>query len=392
MTLQYLLNTLRDHKIQGTFAGLSTELIWQQFLNPTFQLLGWQNLSPLAITMPTPSLRLAPTHYIALHGASSNLTQLRHRSTSHMLLDDNNLAIITDFDNWELLFRNETIAEYRAEEFLADDDRTETSVFLELKRLIGNAAVTSGAWIHTAEELWRKRVDEAEIDAWVKEFNQLRKALGSVLIANPTELPQPKQQGRPRTAYTIMGITAKPEHRDRDEMTLNHIIQRLIDRFIIFRFAEDNNILVNGNEKPLSDLYYRALMDKPNLAKQNTVWRNISHGEKSLFAQFADAYNGGVFQSLDGHHPDPINQLPLRDDLIHQIVDTIVRRPVKKKLARLLGYIYEKYIGKRLYIIANDADAQRVAATAGLNAQQTAALRQRLADSSGPIVELANTP
>src|SRR5262249_17231080 len=143
---------------------------------------------------------------------------------------------------------------------------------------------------------------------------------------------------------------------------------------------------------------YRHLLGKPAvaLAKQDTVWRQVAgrkdSGMAGLFGEFSRTYNGGVFEPLDGVHPDRVNELPLNDELVRRIVNQIVKRPVKKKLARLLGYIYEKYIGQRLYIVADPTDAERVGEAVGLTAVQVRALHDRLKREGCPFVLLANTP
>lgn len=399
MGISELVSNLQARKAEGKFTDATVENIWSDFLEPVFRLLGWEQAEPKGLNTIDPFLELGGVARIAIAGG--RVRSSRGRSRAEVFLEispGTRISVITNFDEWEVLFKRETIAEFRAEEFVSPDVRIESEAWHKLVRLIGRDAIEDRGYLGVANQLYQQRVDEQEIDLYVRELNELRKMIGDFLIQNPKEISSIKRSKAVRTAYEIMGITGKKPDRDRDETTLNQVIQRLIDRFIIFRFAEDNNILVDGNPKPLSDLYYRQLLDKPSevLAKQDTVWRMIAGrrdaGMAGLFGEFANTYNGGVFEPIEGAHPDRVSELPLNDELVRRMVDLIVKRPVKKKLARLLGYIYEKYIGERLYIFGNASDEKRVAEAAGLTTTLARSLTQRLKDEGRAFVQLGNTP
>ncbi|MGH9822412.1 MAG: Eco57I restriction-modification methylase domain-containing protein, partial [Blastocatellia bacterium] len=401
MNTANLVNKLREQKSALKFADATVENVWADFLLPTLKLLGWDDPKPLGLNTIDPSVDLGGRVRVGITAGKARATRTRARAESYLELDpDVNISVVTNFDEWEILFRDWSkgpIAEFRAEEFVSSDG-VESPAWDTLNRLIGRRAIESGSYLHLANQLHQQRVDEAEINVYVQQLNNLRRIIGDYLIANPKELSTSKRNKSKRSAYQIMGITLGREDRDRDEATLNQLIQRLIDRFLIFRFAEDNEILVEGKPKPLSDVYYNLLLGKPldALALQDTAWRLIAGSRDSamtgLFGEFASTYNGGVFEPLDGNHPDRINQLPLNDKLVLDIVDQIVKRPVKKKLARLLGYIYEKYIGQRLYIVAEPSDIDRVALAAELQTSQTKELRARLKQDGGPLLYLGKTP
>jgi hypothetical protein len=402
LSIVELVNDLRERKSALKFADATVESVWSDFLRPALNILGWDDPKPIGLNTIDPFVELGGLVRIAITAGNARSTRARSRSEVYLeLAPDVNISVVTNFDEWEILFRDWSkgpIAEFRAEEFVSADGGGESEAWQKIVRLISRSAVEDGSYLHLANQLHQQRVDEAEINVYVAELNNLRKMIGDYLIQNPKEL-SPSKRGKPtRTAYQIMGITGKTSDRERDEVTLNQLIQRLIDRFLIFRFAEDNHILVEGRPKPLSDLYYNKLLGRPaeTLATEDAAWREIAGSRDEamtgLFGEFAGTYNGGVFEPLDGKRPDRINELPLNDRLVRDIVDQIVKRPVKKKLARLLGYIYEKYIGQRLYIVADPSDAERVGWAAGLSPMLTRSLKERVKQEGSPFLYLGNTP
>ncbi|MBI2193146.1 MAG: hypothetical protein HYU36_14295 [Planctomycetes bacterium] len=341
-TITELVKRLEDDKAGGRFGPVIEDDVFNRFLKDFLCLpeIGWESLAGswnpiLRFLELSEKVRL----YVFRGGmATDERVQREARNDSIVILD---LAIVTNFDYWEVWHKGNIIAQYNAAQFATDDFSAPTAKWQELVSILAREAIACGQYLAHVDELARSKEDL--IEPLLRQFERLREEIGSFLIKDPR-------------ALKLLKITDKD-----DDGTLNAIVQRMIDRFIIFKFAEDNRILPSSSPQPLRTLYYQHLRseDESKLKGQRIVWGKIcgvrtrkKERHPGLFEEFAEKYNGGIFLPLNGAKEDIIYGLPLTDWHVKRIYEKIVNIPFQQELAKIIGFIYEKYICKKLYIKA----------------------------------------
>ncbi|OLS19075.1 MAG: Type IIS restriction enzyme Eco57I [Candidatus Heimdallarchaeota archaeon LC_3] len=138
----------------------------------------------------------------------------------------------------------------------------------------------------------------------------------------------------------------------KDENTLMEVGQKILDRIVFIRFAEDNNLF----NKIFLKLFMETWMNLPSGIKERTplllfisdLFTNIYEGstEDEIFA-----YNGGLFA------PDPlVKKLEVDDDILVSIINQVYYYSDGKYIdfstipIDILGHIYEQYLGLSLKI------------------------------------------
>jgi type I restriction-modification system DNA methylase subunit len=132
-------------------------------------------------------------------------------------------------------------------------------------------------------------------------------------------------------------------NQDLDTRELNFSVQRIIDRIIFLRIAEDRGIEPYGQ---LGDL---------------TKSENIYNGLSKLFLRADDRYNSGLFHFKEekgrGGHPDNLTQgISLDDKVLKGILKNLYypESPYEFSVlsADILGQVYEQFLGKIIRLTA----------------------------------------
>ncbi|HEV2297483.1 MAG TPA: N-6 DNA methylase [Candidatus Acidoferrales bacterium] len=125
-----------------------------------------------------------------------------------------------------------------------------------------------------------------------------------------------------------------PEH---DVQALNDIVQRLLDRIIFIRIAEDRKVIDQ-----------RQLWDIAVIWEESGGRRNIMEQLVQVFQEFNTRFNGEIFK------PHPCEEIKIESHVLVKIIRQLY--PPKSNYrfdvigVELLGSIYERYLGNTLRI------------------------------------------
>ena len=122
------------------------------------------------------------------------------------------------------------------------------------------------------------------------------------------------------------------EEREKSLELINEATQRILDRLIIVKYAED-----------------KFVIDPEQLEEANRYWKRTSYG--SLFVVLNDFFRG-FWGSHDSKifEPDHIcEKVRVNDKILSNIIDGICGMNFRKFTSDILGNTYESYLGHELY-------------------------------------------
>ena len=126
---------------------------------------------------------------------------------------------------------------------------------------------------------------------------------------------------------------------------LNDVVQKLIDRIIFIRIAEDRNVRRN-----------RELWEIVGLWKQEGRRKPIMGHLKNLFYKVNDDLNGNIFK------PHACDDADVDSDLLAEIIENLYtpKSPYRFDAigVELLGSIYERYLGSTIKVTAQRAKVE----------------------------------
>jgi type I restriction-modification system DNA methylase subunit len=126
---------------------------------------------------------------------------------------------------------------------------------------------------------------------------------------------------------------------------LNDVVQKLIDRIIFIRIAEDRNVRRN-----------RELWEIVGLWKQEGRRKLIMGHLKNLFYKVNDDLNGNIFK------PHACDEADVDSDLLAEIIENLYtpKSPYRFDAigVELLGSIYERYLGSTIKVTAQRAKVE----------------------------------
>lgn len=124
-----------------------------------------------------------------------------------------------------------------------------------------------------------------------------------------------------------------------DTIKLNDIVQRLLDRIVFIRIAEERKVIEAGQLKDLADLWEQRGGKVPIM--QDLV---------TLFSDINDDFNGEIFK------PHPCEKVKIDSSILARIIRRLYppRSPYRFDVigVELLGSIYERYLGNTLSVTA----------------------------------------
>ena len=116
--------------------------------------------------------------------------------------------------------------------------------------------------------------------------------------------------------------------------SLKGVTQRVLDRLIIIRFAEDRFILDPDQ-----------LLDLNNSWKKTKKFISLKNSVNSFFNGFAGIYNSKIFER--DHLSEKIN---IEDEILSEIIDETYSICFRKFTSDILGNTYESYLGHELIL------------------------------------------
>ena len=132
---------------------------------------------------------------------------------------------------------------------------------------------------------------------------------------------------------------------DLDAHALTDIVQRLLDRFIFIRVAEDRRIVEKNT------LLDRAL-DWEAMGGRKPLLPMVN----DLFHQINDDFNGDIFK------PHPCEEIKLTDQALHRIIKELYppKSPYRFDVipVDIFGAVYERYLGKTIHVRGKDVKVE----------------------------------
>ncbi len=122
-----------------------------------------------------------------------------------------------------------------------------------------------------------------------------------------------------------------------DVRLLNEVVQRLLDRIIFIRIAEDRKIRNSYELKEIVDLWRHENKRKPILTHLNDLFREVN-----------DDLNGDIFK------PHACETMDVDSDLLSDIIENLYFPKCRYRFdvisVELLGSIYERYLGSTIRV------------------------------------------
>jgi len=127
----------------------------------------------------------------------------------------------------------------------------------------------------------------------------------------------------------------QPEERKAKLEEINRIAQRILDRLIIIRFAEDKLVIPPDQLKARNDAWKLT-------RRYSSIWNDV----KEFFNRFNDRHDSKIFER--GHSSERVN---IPDDIISRIIDDLYRICFRRFTSDILGNTYEMYLGYKLVVV-----------------------------------------
>lgn len=132
------------------------------------------------------------------------------------------------------------------------------------------------------------------------------------------------------------------QHRDRNPWAfhadgtinlalLRTVVQRILDRLVIVRFAEDHLVIPPGT---LRDLY--------ELRRRNPYTHSMDQLLDQFFRRFDEYHNSALFA------PGAVDDAYFGDDALLQLIEKLYEARYRSMPADIIGNTYEQYLGKTL--------------------------------------------
>ncbi|MCI0709397.1 MAG: N-6 DNA methylase [Chloroflexi bacterium] len=222
---------------------------------------------------------------------------------------DDNWAILTNFEKLRvynakldvMLFSFETPAAY------IDDDG-----FEKLWDYLTFDAVRRGSLHERSDSL-----SVPEYDAeYLALINAQRELLAQDILNFPAKNPWVMQNG---------GV---------DKKLLRDVVQRLLDRFVIIRFAEDHLVIKHN-----------TLLRMAEFVEDHTgfTFSLLSHVQQ-FFRNFDDHYNSALFA------PHIADDVHLSESTLKNLIETLYKARYRAMPADIIGNTYEQYLGTTLTV------------------------------------------
>jgi N-6 DNA methylase len=266
---------------------------------------------------PDYSFRLAgqTKFFVEAKGPSESLADPRHIFQAKSYAWSTKIVffvILTDFE--EFRFYDATLT--------PDERKPDEGLVVKLKYT---------DYLANAERLWefsRERVAAGSLEAWLPRDRRTQRLRIPVDTAFLDEMTGWREELAKNVYKNNPGLTAKQ---------LNEIVQRLLDRIVFIRIAEDRHII----EK-------RQLADAVDEWKARGGKFHIFGWLNDLFHRINEDFNGEIFK------PHLSEEIKIDSDVLARIIERLYppKSPYRFDVigVELLGSIYERYLGKTIRV------------------------------------------
>jgi len=219
-------------------------------------------------------------------------------------------VVLTDFE--EFRFYDASIQ--------PDERKPDEGLLLKLKY---------AAYLQNAEKLWefsRERVTAGSLEAWLPRDRRTQRLRIPVDTAFLDEMTGWREELAKNVYKNNSHFTAKQ---------LNEVVQRLLDRIVFIRIAEDRRVIEKNQLRDVVE-EWKARGGKFHIFE----WLN------DLFHRINEDFNGEIFK------PHLSEEITIDSDVLARIIERVYppKSPYRFDVigVELLGSIYERYLGKTI--------------------------------------------
>jgi hypothetical protein len=241
---------------------------------------------------------------LALPGMAADRTREEQQAINYAFENGGAWAILTNFEKLRLFNarRDWLVLSFERPSAYLDE--------LDLLWQLSYASVCSGELDRLSNQRHREDVD-ADYLAFINEW---REKLARDIIARPGDNPW---------AFTADGGV--------DLVALRAVVQRVLDRLVVVRFAEDHLIAPSGTLYSLYELHVN-----------NPYTFTLSEFFRQLFRRFDQDHNSALFA------PDLADRAVFGDEVLGRLIQKLYEARYRAMPADIMGNTYEQYLGKTL--------------------------------------------
>jgi hypothetical protein len=241
---------------------------------------------------------------LALPGMAVDRTPQEQQAINYAFQNGGTWAILTNFEKLRLFNarRDWLVLSFEAPFAYLDE--------FDLLWQLSYERVIDGGLDRLSEQRHRADVDEA----YLQFINTWRERLAQDIVAHRDANPW---------AFRADGAI--------DVQTLRSVVQRILDRLVVVRFAEDHLIAPPGTLQSIYDLRQRNPYTFP-----------LNQSYAQMFRVFDDLHNSGLFAY------GLADQAVVSDDVLGGLTAKLYEARYRALSADIMGNTYEQYLGKTL--------------------------------------------
>lgn len=328
---------------EGERKTLSEASVVHQFLDPLFAALGWPVADPtrykyeLNTLAGRPDMTLIPESgglifveakrfgiiemlaqarktlagtitpgQLALPGMATDRTPQEQQAINYAFQNGGTWAILTNFERLRLFNarRDWLVLSFEEPDAFLDN--------FDLFWLLSYENVVSGRLDDLSNQRHREDVDANYLDF----INTWRQRLAQNVLERPLQNPW---------AFDEQGQVKLAE--------LRAVVQRVLDRLVVVRFAEDHLVIPAGT---LYSFY--------EMRQRNPYTFSLSQFFQELYRRFDEYHNSALFA------PHPADQASFADDVLSSLIHKLYEARYRSMTPDIMGNTYEQYLGKTLVL------------------------------------------
>ncbi|MFO7538416.1 MAG: DNA methyltransferase [Chloroflexota bacterium] len=243
---------------------------------------------------------------LALPGMAVDRTAQEQQAINYAFQNGGTWAILTNFEKLRLFNarRDWLVLSFEEPRAYLDD--------FDLFWLLSYENVLNGRLDDLSNQRHREDVDATYLDF----INHWRQRLAQDVLERPSQNPW---------AFDDKGQVRLAE--------LRAVVQRVLDRLVVVRFAEDHLVIPSG-----------TLLSIQELREKNPYTLPLSDSLRVLYEQFDHYHNSALFA------PHPADQARFSDETLNGLVRKLYEARYRAMTPDIMGNTYEQYLGKTLVL------------------------------------------
>ncbi len=291
----------------NTFAGRPDVTLFPEKGDPLFvEAKRFGVIKPLEVARKTISGIVTPGQ-MALPGMAADRTKEEQQAINYAFENGGAWAILTSFEKLRLFNarRDWLVLSF-------EDPRAYLEQFELLEQLAYDNLCQGGL-----EALSHQRYREDVDGDYLNFINEWREKLAQDIVAHPEANPWAFDDGGVRGALRLDDLRA--------------VVQRVLDRLVVVRFAEDHLVIPGGT---LYSLY--------EICTHNPYTCPLSEFFRQLYRRFDEAHNSALFA------PGLADRATFTDPVLKGLIEKLYEARYRAMSADIMGNTYEQFLGKTL--------------------------------------------